>query len=164
MLAQRQLRMIARMPTEHAGHAVCVPCGVHNSLLRVYLAMKSPAPNLIALACKSCGGTAPQLRSPAEYVLFSTIYSGITLTLLIAALTVAGSGERIVWYATLSASVPFLFLPAWWALQNTPKLAAAAPAEDLTLSEKLVCLALSIAIIVTILGGGLFAFLLYGMR
>lgn len=141
--------------------ATCPLCGADNPIVRVYLGMQHPRPNLIALSCKECGETSSQVRTLGEYITFSVVYSIIALVLVIIGMNVLEESLDLGWIATIAGIVPFTFLPAWWASRQADALAEIAPAKDIPVGAKMVNLSLAIALIAGIIGGGLLVYLVY---
>ena len=123
--------------------------------------MQSFQPNLIGLACKQCGKVSSQLRTLGDYIAFSLIYSLITLLLVAVGMATLGEDLHLDWIATIAAILGFAFLPAWWSTRQASVLAAQAPQQDLTVGKKLGYLLVTIAVLATVLGGGLFAYLVW---
>jgi len=141
-------------------HATCVLCGASQPLLRVYIGMQSPRPNLIAISCTECGEVSSQLRTFGDYLLFGATYGAIAV-LLIALGMFVGPDVNVAWIALLAAVVPFLFLPAWWAARVRTRLADEAPAQDLTVGQKFVFLFVTITLIASMVGGGVFVYVVW---
>tara|TARA_R110002094_G_scaffold25005_22_gene37307 strand:- start:1514 stop:1957 length:444 start_codon:yes stop_codon:yes gene_type:complete len=142
--------------------ASCALCGASNTVMRVYIGMQHPRPNLLAISCTECGKVSSQLRTLPDYAAFAVIYSLISLGFVIAGMQVLGDSLDIGWIAAIAATIPFAFLPAWWAIRQAAQIAELAPQPDLTLGQKLGYLGIAILIIGGIIGGGLALFLIYG--
>jgi len=143
------------------GRATCALCGARNSIIRVYLGMQHPRPNLIALSCKECGKTSSQMRTLGDYVGFAIIYSIITLLLVILGINVLGETLDTGWIATIAGILPFTVLPAWWSSRQADALAKLAPCEDISITSKITYLLITISLIAGIIGGGLLVYLVY---
>lgn len=141
--------------------ATCARCGARNSIIRVYLGMQHPRPNLIALSCKECGETSSQMRTIGEYTTFSVIYSIITLVLVVIGINVLGNAFDVGWIAAIAGILPFTVLPAWWSTRQADALAKLAPCDDISITLKITYLLIAIALIAGIIGGGLLAYLVY---
>ena len=139
-------------------HASCALCGASQPLLRVYVGMQHPRPNLLAISCTSCRKVSSQLRTPDDYVRFAIIYGCSTLLLLM--IGVAAVDLHIAWLSLLAATLPAAVLPGWWCARIAHRFEQDAPAQDLTLRQKLLYLSLAVAVIAVIVGVGLFGFLL----
>jgi hypothetical protein len=139
-------------------HATCARCGASQPLLRVYLGMQSPRPNLIAISCTECGEVSSQLRTLGDYLLFAVVY-GLLAALFVVLGMFVGPDVEVVWVAIVAGLVPFFFLPAWWASLVRERLAGEAPADDLTVAQKLLFLLVAATVIGAMVGGGVFAYL-----
>lgn len=142
--------------------ATCALCGARNGVMRVYIGMQHPKPNLIAISCTECGEVSSQLRTLTEYATFAVVYGLITLGLLIVGILAIDDALEVYWTATIAAILPFTFLPAWWATRQADALAAAAPQEDITFGQKIGYTTVALLIISGLLGSGLAVFLIYG--
>lgn len=141
--------------------ATCALCGASNSVMRVYLGMQHPRPNLLALSCKQCGKVSSQLRTLGDYLTFSVIYSAITLPLVILGMHLIGHVLETGWVATIAAVIPFTFLPAWWANRRADQYAQGIPREDISNGRKVLFLLVALGLIGGWIAGGLLIYLVY---
>lgn len=141
-------------------HATCALCGAEQPLVRVYIGMNHPRPNLLAISCTECGRVSSQMRTLGDYLLFSFVYGCLAALFVVLGMFV-GPDVEITWVALIGATVPFLFLPAWWATHVAQRLAADAPAEDLTIAQKLIYLLVAITVIGCMVAAGVFGYLMW---
>ncbi|MFK7738721.1 MAG: hypothetical protein AB8H80_00250 [Planctomycetota bacterium] len=108
----------------------------------------------------------PQLQSLGDYLKFASVYAIVVLILLAACLAAVADADQLPWITALCATVPFAFLPEWWAThqrqQNSTFAPASAAGTDSIHStlERICYLLVTIAVVTVLLGGGMLAILL----
>ncbi|MCK5942082.1 MAG: hypothetical protein KAI24_08950 [Planctomycetes bacterium] len=139
--------------------ATCVRCAARQPIGRIYAAITSSQPNILAIRCAQCGEVSSQLRTLGDYLTFAVVYGGIALLFVVLGMRV-GPDVDTAWIATIAAVLPYTFLPAWWGVRMGPRLAAIAPAEEIGAGERVLYLLVALTVIGAIIGAGLLGYLL----